>query len=152
VKIKLDNMNHGLTEVVLLRFRFAERRVIPSSLPVKVRLSYYDLEKKQQVIKIQESFLTASNGLSGAMLKDPEVAKNYSIAQLAQAIRDMAEACEARRFQEAENILTDAIDKTYRHYPHLEDRDITRTLSIAKKYRDNLKQYNQQLIPLSDRR
>jgi len=85
------------------------------------------------------------------MLKDPEVAKNYSIAQLAQAIRDMAEACEARRYQKAENLLTNAIDETYRRYPNLEDRDITRTLSIAKRYRDNLKQYNQQWTPLSDR-
>jgi len=151
VTLKLDNMNHGLTEVVLLRFRLAERGAIPSRLPVKVRLSYYDLERKKQIIKTQESFLTAPNRPSGEMLKDPEVAKNYSIAQLAQAIRDMAESCEARRFQEAENLLTKAIDETYRRYPNLEDRDITRTLSIAKRYRDNLKQYNQQWTPLSDR-
>ena len=151
VTLKLDNMNHGLTEVVLLRFRLAERGVMPSRLPVKVRLSYYDVERKKQIIKTQESFLTAPNGRSGDLLKDPEVAKNYSIAQLAQAIRDMAEACEARRYQKAENLLTNAIDETYRRYPNLEDRDITRTLSIAKRYRDNLKQYNQQWTPLSDR-
>jgi len=151
VTLKLDNMNHGLTEVILLRFRLAERGVIPSRLPVKVRLSYYDVERKKQIIKTQESFLTAPNRPSGEMLKDPEVAKNYSIAQLAQAIRDMAEACEARRFQEAENLLTKAIDETCWRYPNLEDRDITRTLSIAKRYQDNLKQYNRQWTPLSDR-
>jgi hypothetical protein len=112
------------------------------------------VEKKQQVVKIEESFLTAPNGSSRArppVLKDPEVAKNYSIAQLAQAIRDMAEAYEARRFRAAEDLLADAIGKTYQLYPHLEDRDIARTLSIAEKYRDNLKQYNQQLAPWSDR-
>jgi Ca-activated chloride channel family protein len=154
VALKLDNMNQGLTEVVLLRFRLTENRTLPSWLPVKVRLSYYDLEKKKQVIKIEESFLTVKNGSSGAMspvLKDPEVAKNYSIAQLAQAIRDMAEACESRRFREAENLLADAIDKTYQRYPYLEDRDIARTLSIAKKYRDNLRQYNRQGAPWSER-
>jgi Mg-chelatase subunit ChlD len=150
VALKLENMNQGLTEVVLLRFRLAGR----GPLPVKARLSYYDLEKKLQVVKIEESFLTVKNGPSMAAaltLKDPEVAKNYSIAQLAQAIRDMAEACESRRFREAEDLLADAINKTYQRYPHLEDRDITRTLSIAERYRDNLKQYNQQWAPLSDR-
>jgi hypothetical protein len=125
--------------------------VTPSRLPVKVRLSYYDVERKKQIIKTQESFLTAPNRPSGEMLTDPEVAKNYSIAQLAQAIRDMAEACEARRFQEAENLLSKAIDETCRRYPNLEDRDITRTLSIAKRYQDNLKQYNRQWTPLGDR-
>jgi Ca-activated chloride channel homolog len=151
VTLKLDNMNHGLTEVVLLRFRLPESGVMPSRLPVKVRLSYYDLEQKRQIIKTQESFLTVKYGPPGDLLKDPEVAKNYSIALLAQAIRDMAEACEARRFQKAESLLANAIDETYRRYPNLEDRDITRTLSIAKRYRDNLKQYNQQLTPLSER-
>jgi Ca-activated chloride channel homolog len=151
VTLKLDNMNHGLTEVVLLRFRLAERRVIPSRLPVKVRFTYYDLEQKKQIIKTQESFLMVRNGSPGDLLKDPEVGKNYSIALLAQAIRDMAEACEARSYQEAENLLTDAIDKTYRRYPHLEDRDITRTLSIAQRYQNNLKKYNQQWDAWSDK-
>jgi hypothetical protein len=151
VKIKLDNMNHGLTEVVLLRFRLAERSAMPSRLPVKVRLSYYDLERKKQIIKTQEACLTAPDGSPGDLLKDPEVGKNYSIALLAQAIHDMAEACEARRFQEAENLLANAIDKTYQRYPNLEDRDIARTLSIAGRYRDNLKQYNRQWAPWSDR-
>jgi Ca-activated chloride channel family protein len=149
VTLKLDNMNQGLTEVVLLRFRLAERRMVPSRLPVKVRFTYYDLERKRQITKTQESFL--KNGSPGDMLKDPEVGKNYSIALLAQAIRDMAVACEARRFQEAERLLTAAIDRTYLLYPHQEDPDIKRTLSIAQKYQDNLKKYNRQWDAWSDR-
>jgi hypothetical protein len=78
------------------------------------------------------------------MLLDGEVAKNYSIAQLAQAIHDMAVAYEARRFQEAEQLITGAIARTYRRYPHLEDEDITRTLLIAQKYQDVLRKLNQQ--------
>jgi Ca-activated chloride channel homolog len=151
VTLKLDNMNQGLTEVVLLRFRLAERRVTPSRLPVKVRFTYYDLEQKRPITKTQESFLMVKNGTRGDMLKDPEVGKNYSIALLAQAIRDMAVACEAHRFHEAEALLTDAIDRTYQYYPHLEDPDIRRTLSIAQKYQDNLKKYNRQGDVWSDR-
>jgi Ca-activated chloride channel homolog len=151
VKIKLDNMNHGLTQVVLLRFRLARKRAATSSLSVNVRLSYYDPEQKEQVVKIQESYLTATDGPPGDMLKDPEVEKNYSIAQLAQAIRDMAESCEARHYQEAENRLASAIDKTYQRYPHLEDSDIARTLTMAQKYRSQIRKYNQQWDALSDR-
>jgi Mg-chelatase subunit ChlD len=151
VKIKLDNMNQGLTQVVLLRFRLAKKRAIPSSLSVNVRLSYYDTEQKEQVVKIQESYLTAKDGPPGDMLKDPEVGKNYSIALLAQAIRDMAAACEARDYQEAENLLAFVIDKTYRRYPHLEDADITRTLTMAQKYRSQIRKYNQQWDAPSDR-
>jgi Ca-activated chloride channel homolog len=151
VTLKLDNMNQGLTQVVLLRFRLAEKRTIPSRLPVKVCLSYYDLEERKQIIKTQQSYLTVRRGSSDDLLRDPEVGKNYSIAMLAQAIRDMAEACEERRFQEAENLLTAVIDKTYSRYPNLEDLDIKRTLSIAERYQENLKKYNHQRDAWSDR-
>jgi Mg-chelatase subunit ChlD len=151
VKIKLDNMNNGLTQVIMLRFRLANGSMRSSSLSVNVRFSYYDPEQKEQVIKIQESFLAVKDGPSGDMLKDPEVDKNYSIALLAQAIRDMAAACEARRYQEAENLLASAIDKTYRRYPHLEDADIRRTLTMAQNYRSQIRKYNQQWDASSDR-
>jgi len=151
VTLKLDNMNHGLTQVALLRFRIAKRRAVPSWLSVNVRLTYYDPEQKEQIVKIQESFLTVKDSPPGDLLKDPEVGKNYSIALLAQAIRDMAAACESRRFQEAENLLAAAIADTRQRYPYLEDPDITRTLTIAQKYRDHLKKYNQQWDPASDR-
>jgi Mg-chelatase subunit ChlD len=151
VKIKLDNMNQGLTQVIMLRFQLATRMALHSSLPVNVRLSYYDPEHKEQVVKLQESFLIVKDKPYGDPLKDPEVGKNYSIAALAQAIRDMAAACEARRYREAENLLTTAIDKTYRRYPHMEDADITRTLTIAQNYRSQIRKYYRQWDEPSDR-
>jgi hypothetical protein len=144
-------MNQGLTQVVLLRFRLAERISTLARLPVRVRFTYYDLERKRQIVKTEESFLTVKDGRPGDMLKDPEVGKNYSIALLAQAIRDMARAYEAQRFQEAENLIATAIVKTYQRYPHLEETDIMRTLSIAQKYQNELRKYTQQWGARGDR-
>jgi hypothetical protein len=102
-------------------------------------------------VKTQETFLTAQESVAGDLLKDPEVGKNYSIALLAQAIRDMAAACEERRYYKAEKLLTTAIDKTNRRYPHLEDADIARTLAMAKKYQDELRKHNHEWETASDR-
>jgi Ca-activated chloride channel family protein len=151
VTLKLDNMNHGLTQVVLLRFRLAPHVPYASSRPVKVRFTYYDLEQKRQVVKTEESFINVRAGASGDMLKDSEVGKNYSIALLAQAIREMAAAYEAQRSQEAESLITRAIARTYQRYPNLEDEDIKRTLLMAQKYQDALRRYNQQRDARSDR-
>jgi hypothetical protein len=79
------------------------------------------------------------------------VSKNYSIAQLAQAIRDMAAASEAGRYQEAEKLLTAAIAKTYQRFPHAEDEDISRTLMIAQKYQEVLKKQNQRSNSKNDK-
>ncbi|MBO0797765.1 MAG: hypothetical protein J2P31_02995 [Blastocatellia bacterium] len=63
----------------------------------------------------------------------------------------MAEACEMRRFEEAEYLLTAAIDQTYIRYPNMDDPDIRRTLSIAQNYQNYLKKSNKRSDTWSDR-
>ncbi|HEY0321139.1 MAG TPA: VWA domain-containing protein [Pyrinomonadaceae bacterium] len=149
--IKLDNMNIGLTQVIMLRFRVARNTSYRSRLPVNVRFTYYDLAQKRQVVKMEAAFLTIKDGSTEDMLIDNEVGKNFTIAQLAQAIHDMALAYEAGRPQDAEKLLTAAIAKTYQRYPNLEDEDITRPLMVAQKYQDVLRKQNQKLRSRSDR-
>src|SRR5258708_26638571 len=114
-------MNSGLTEVVLLRFKALPSAQDNSRLAVKVHLSYYALERRKPVEETRESFITVREGPPDNTLPDREVGKNFSIALLAQAIRDMAVACEAQRYEDAEHLLTAAIAQTYQRYPHLED-------------------------------
>ncbi|HEX8560061.1 MAG TPA: VWA domain-containing protein [Pyrinomonadaceae bacterium] len=144
VTVRLDNMNQGLTQVVLLRFRVARRGAEAAArLPVRVRFNYYDLEQKRPVVKTEEAALAVVAGAAGDMLRDPEVGKNFTIALLAQAIRDMSEAVEAKRYRDAESVITAAVARTYQRYPHLEDEDISRTLLIAQKYQEVVRKYNQ---------
>jgi hypothetical protein len=150
MRLKLDNMNHGMTQVVLLRFRVARNRPSYRELGVKVHFTYYDLEQRKDVVKRQDTFLSIRDGAAGNMLRDPEVGKNYSIAQLAQSIREMAAACEAGRFREAENLLATTIAETHQRYPNVEDEDISRTLLIAEKYQAVLKKYNRERDPKPD--
>jgi Ca-activated chloride channel family protein len=142
VSLKLDNMNQGLTQVVMLHFRVSSD-TDPSNLPVTVRFTYQDLDE-QPVVKLRQAFLNVTDGPAGDMLLDSEVGKNYHVALLAQAIHDMAVACESRRYQEAENLLTRAIGKTDLRYPSRQDADINRTLQIAEKYQAALRKYNQE--------
>ncbi|MET0649681.1 MAG: VWA domain-containing protein, partial [Pyrinomonadaceae bacterium] len=144
LKIKLDNMNQGLTQVVLMRFRVRPRAARDARPFVAVNFSYYDIERKRRVGENEDASLTLKEGAAGAALRDPEVAKNFTIAQLAQSIRDMAAAVEAQRYREAERLLNAAIDKTHQRYPHLEDEDISRTLSIARKYQEMVRKYNKE--------
>jgi hypothetical protein len=153
LKIKLDNMNQGLTQVVMMRFKVGPRALdAPDARPsVRIYFSYYDLEQKRWVTKQEEAWLSVKDGGAGDMLRDMEVGKNFTIALLAQAIRDMAAAVEARNFKEAEILINAAIAKTYHRYPHLEDEDVSRTLHIAQKYQESLRKYNQQEQSRKDR-
>ena len=142
VSIKLDNMNQGMTQVIMMRFRASSSGLRGSSPSVRVRLSYRDLDGNDRVVKTDETFLKVRDRWYGKMLKDNEVAKNYTIAVLAQAIHEMAAAWEARQYGEAERVLDAAIAKARQLYPTQEDEDIARTLTIARKYQEVIRRYN----------
>ena len=139
VSIRLDNMNSGMTEIVLIRFKPKTETRRTSRVKVKVKLTYYDLDLKKQVTKTEETYVSFDN----RALVDSSVAKNAMIAVLAQAIRDMAESYEAGRTHEAERKISKAISAAHHRYPHMEDADIKRTLEIAEKYRRALRRNNQ---------
>src|SRR6185436_18891181 len=54
VSVTLDDMNNGLTQVVMARFRADS---VKTPIPVKVRLSYYDVRRKCMVEEVQEAQL-----------------------------------------------------------------------------------------------
>ena len=143
VVLKLDNMNQGLTQVALMRFKLGSNRRSNLSLPVKVCLSYYDQSQKKQIVETREAFITVKDGSSGDIARDNEVSKNYTIALLAQALREMAVQWETGHYREAESVLTTAIAGTHERYPHQEDGDINRTLKIAEKYQESIRKWNQ---------
>jgi len=146
INLKLDDMNQGLTEVVMMRFKVnPERRAARQRLPVRVRLSYYDLERKTEVVREDEALLTVGGASSVEMLKDQEVRKNFTVAALAQALYDMAVAWESKNYQKAEAIASAALGKAYERYPNLEDKDILYTLSILQKYQEAIGKHNRQL-------
>lgn len=146
VTLKFDDMNQGLTEVVLMRFRVRRPQTARERLPVSVRLSYYDLEQKRDVVKEEEAFLiVGSNASSSEMLKDQEVRKNFTVAQLAQAIHDMAAEWESKNYQKAEVIASAALASAFQRYPNLEDKDILYTLNILQKYQEAINRHNRQL-------
>ncbi|MCH8274928.1 MAG: VWA domain-containing protein [Armatimonadetes bacterium] len=139
IEIKLENMNSGMTEVILVRFSPRGS----SRVPVKVKLTYYDLDQKKQVTKTERTTVS----FKGRALEDSSVAKNATIAVLAQAIRDMAASCEAGRTREAERLISAAISAAYHRYPNMEDPDIKRTLAIAETYQRALSGYGRESEP-----
>jgi hypothetical protein len=143
VSLHLDDMNQGLTEVVLLTFQLRDRNAAKRYLPVQVRLSYYDIRQRKECIESVNFSLAAQNHVIRDPLLDGEVRKNFTIATLAQSIRDMASACEANNHRRAESILNEALVQTQERYPSLRDQDILYVFDIARRYHDALRSRNE---------
>jgi Mg-chelatase subunit ChlD len=139
VSIDLDNMNNGLTQVVMAKFRADSVR---GSMPVKVRLSYFDVKRQREVVEVQELRLVPGEADSCDILADVEVKKNYTIAELAQSLFDMRESANRRNFAQAEGVLNSSVSTAYGRYPNMEDGDIRFILNIVEGYQRDLRAFN----------
>jgi Mg-chelatase subunit ChlD len=133
-RIRLDDFNHGLTNVVLLRFRRCGLYEADERPRVSVRLSYTRPGRPERRIVIDretrflDPFALRDRG-------DHEVRKNFTIAVMARALRKMAEAAGARRLGEADRHLGLALEYARRYYPSTTDPDLLRMRRMLQKYR-----------------
>lgn len=143
ISIPLDDMNSGLTQVVMMKFRLNDSRVDGKNFPVKVRLSYFDIKTRRQIEERQEATLQLTSDRTAAnMLADSLVKKNYTIAELAQSLYEMTEATKQNQYRRAEDFINGSIITAYRRYPNMEDQDIRFILNIVEDYQRNLRNYN----------
>ena len=140
VTLSLDDMNNGLTQVVLAKFRADSAQ---STLPVRVRLSYYDVKRKCMVEEVQELRLVPSERESCDPLVDLEVRKNQTIAELADSLWQMTGLARAGNYSQAQNVLDASVAIAHNRYPHMEDADIRFIFDIVEGYRRDLSIYNQ---------
>lgn len=138
--VTMDDMNNGLTQVIMAKFR---THSVKNTLPVKVRLSYYDVRRKCPVEEVQELRLVPAEGQSCDVLADVEVKKNYTIAELAESLFAMAGLARSGNYSQAQNTLDASVATAYRRYPNMEDQDIRFILDIVEGYRRDLKVYNE---------
>ncbi|MEO6587703.1 MAG: VWA domain-containing protein [Pyrinomonadaceae bacterium] len=138
--MNLENMNNGVTQAVIVRFRAANANKNFNS--VKVRLSYFDVKKQRNVEDVQEVILNSSSKNRTEMLVDEEVMKNYTIAELADSLDAMSKSFKSGKPTEAERFLNQTLAQTYNRYPNMEDKDIQFILDIVENYRTDLRNYN----------
>ena len=134
VSLDLDDLNSGATQVILLQYA-------PESMgQVTVRLKYFDLASQRDVEITQRT--TLKRGPKGNLLTDPEVRKNHTIANIAEALSTMQQSWKRNDLQSAENAIRAAIRQTLERYPEVEDGDIHAQLEVAQNYLSTLEKFN----------
>ena len=139
VTVTMDDMNNGLTQVIMAKFRTHSAK---STLPVKVRLSYFDVRRKCTVEEVQDLRLVPAENESCDVLADVEVKKNFTIAELADSLFSMAGLARSGQYLQAQNTLEASVASAYRRYPNMEDQDVKFILDIVEGYRRDLRVYN----------
>ena len=142
LSIPIDDMNNGLTQVVMMKFRLKSNGDYARNLPVKIKLSYFDIATRKIIENTQNATLRFVRKGTSNLLIDSEVKKNYTIAELAESLYEMSEVAKQRDYRTAERLLNSAVSSTYNRYPNMEDKDIKFILDIVEDYQRNLRKVN----------
>ncbi|HAS42733.1 MAG TPA: hypothetical protein DCS93_19790 [Microscillaceae bacterium] len=134
ITLQLNNMNAGLTQVVLAKFKASQL-----SGKVLATLSYFDVEKKSRVT--QQQTIRLYNHPRGwlDMLSDLEVKKCVSIAEMANCLKKMAiqldkPSPQKADFMQVKDMLEIQIKDIKRRYQQKVDNDVQRVLAMLEKY------------------
>jgi Ca-activated chloride channel family protein len=130
---KLDDMNFGLTQVILLEFPEAGQQP-----QVAVELQYADPYREERVRRSLLSRSTQAN-FSGAEAR--EVERNWAIARMATAMKEMARSYHGGEETEraaARQPIEAALQAVEAQPWLLRDPDVKRVMDILRAYRKDL--------------
>lgn len=131
IGIPLENINGGLTMVVPVRVKLPQR--FSSRRPeIQARLRYFDVRSQQKRL------LETSGKVRRSPESTPSVRKNFTIAQMAKGLQEMARLHEANQNSAAEAELNTAISTAESRFPDQSDADIQRVYDILKRYHKDL--------------
>jgi Ca-activated chloride channel family protein len=134
LRIGLDDLNAGATEVVLASFT----RAGAGPATITARLSFFDVARGERRTLLADATFQPARAAGAEIVADHEVRKNLTIAALATSLRTMAEQHAAGDDPAAAATLRDALAITRRHHPRLEDEDIRRTYELCGRTLDVL--------------
>ena len=132
--IRLNDMNNGLTQVVLMKFRPSSNK--NPEMKIKVVLSYFDIKKNEKV-SIQREISPSMQNLEKCKfspLSDSDIRKNFTIAEMSQAIYDMALAGRCKDFSKACLTVDRTLSEVKTRYNCMNDPDIQRIYTMLETY------------------
>ncbi len=139
ITFHLDNMNSGLTQVVLIKFKYTREGNTQTALPFQASLNYYSYSyKKTNVMDEAIDLQTQKVKKDQEYFTDKEVKKNYWIGYMAEQLKEVARLVENDKEKDALSLVNLTIKQTDQEFPLLTDADILRVRSILKDNADKL--------------
>ncbi len=139
ISVPLENMNAGLTQLVLVKFRVSANRSRDTN--VTARLRFEDYKTGSQRVETSSTSLRYRNRASADMLRDSVVKKNYTIAEMALALADVRKNALGKRYRRAASVLRSTLIKKRDRFPGSDDKDLRFVSDILETYRSNLDRF-----------
>lgn len=142
IEVRLPDLNAGVTGVVLVRCR---RTHADPEREAAAAMVFGNVATRQAWVATAGAAVPPAHDVDAApspaaAAVDLEVRKNAAIAVLAEGLHAMAEACDARRWADADRALRLAVDDARRLFPGADD-DVQRVRDIVGGHQRTLSRY-----------
>jgi len=145
VRVRMPDLNAGVTGVVLISCRVRGELREPGSCVAELSFDGVTTGERQRVpaearLPRRLDRREAREAVDATATTDHEVRRNHAIALLADGMARMADACERRRWADADRALQAARDRAAEVFPG-DDDDVQRVRDIAADYARTLRRY-----------
>lgn len=140
VEAELPDLNAGVTGVVLVRCRVARNAADNRTEDVRAEMSFESAAARRRATVRADGTVTVQVVDAKSRTPDVEVRKNAAIAVLAMGLADMAAACDARRWADADRALQRAKDDAQRLWPD-DDDDVKRVREMVEGHARTVRRY-----------
>ena len=139
MKFSLNNMNQGLTQVVLTSFQMKQKK----RGTVIVRLAYDNITTGKREVIVEGLDLVPVR-YNADYITDSDILKNETIARMAIHLKRMSEAIHDHQNKESAAVeISNGLSLAEERFPGLGDTDVKRVYDILKKYQGDVERYTE---------
>lgn len=129
--MKLDNIYGGLNTLAFVKFELKNSTEEITKHPVTVRMKYFDVKKKTQVLLSEEASLKWSEATGELeLVLERESKKLYALAVVNQFVKAMSDKFAAKDFSSLKQLTDDCLRQLKNLYPQADDADL---LALGKR-------------------
>jgi hypothetical protein len=115
VTFKLEKVFATMNKMALIKFKLNQPNSTIENEKIIIKVDYFDEMKAQDVSIVKEVALDWTNETDIEMIYDKQLKQVYSVAQINQCLKAIADLCDQKRFEDAKkniNQTLKAINKT----------------------------------------
>jgi hypothetical protein len=141
-KVNIDNIYPGYNKLAIIKFDLNQIDKSIEEKPIIVKISYFDLNSKTNMLIEQKIFLKwEDSDSSKELIYEAELKKLYAIAIMNQTLKVMADAFSVNDFVKAETAVNRGIEQINELYTDIIDNEVKLIFKTLKSYSLILRQY-----------
>lgn len=134
VIFKLDKVYSSLNKMALMKFKIENPSKDIAKDEIEIEIKYYDEVKKHEVTILKKTHLEWTDETDAELIADNELKQTYSVAVINQALKVIADNCDANNYAGAKQIVNQTLKSLKKITNDKYSDDLIPIVELLKEY------------------